>query len=138
MAPRKQSLAAPALAVLLALAGCGLRQAEPGAPEGSVRFALEDQPDPEVFQREGNARRDAVTAPAGMWGVVAGLARPERALVRSLETGAEVEVALYSGAPGGGAVIRLSPQAADALGVLGPAVPVQVTALRREPRLIAP
>jgi hypothetical protein len=135
MAPRKQSLVALALAVMLVLAGCGLRQTE---PEGAVQFALEDQLEPEVFQREGNARRDSDTAPGGMWGVVSGLARPERAVVRNLENDSEVSVALYSGSPGGGTVIRLSPQAADALGVLDATVPVRVTALRREPRLIAP
>ena len=44
-------------------------------------------------------------------------------------------MALYRGR---GATIRLSPEAAEAVGVGSKPVPVQITALRREPKVTAP
>ena len=53
-------------------------------------------------------------------------------------TGASVVVALYSGTPGArGAAIRLSPEAADRLGLLDAPVEVRITALRREAEILA-
>jgi hypothetical protein len=69
--------------------------------------------------------------------VVAGLPRPERATVENLETGAETSVALFAGG-GNPADIRLSAEAADALGIGDRPVRVRVTALRREPQLAVP
>ena len=66
-----------------------------------------------------------------------GLRRPERAEVVNLETGAKVTVSLFSGgAPAGEA--RLSNAAAEALAIGDVPQRVRITALRREPRLVAP
>lgn len=100
-----------------------------------VDFA--DRLRPDIFERSGGALRDADTTTPGLWGVVPGLARSERAEVRNTATDAAVTVFLYGGTTGGGDIaIRLSPQAADALGLLDAPVPVTITAVRREPELV--
>jgi hypothetical protein len=120
-----------ALALLIGLAACGAS----GAPErspGALQISFEDRPEPGVFHREGPAVRDAPDGPAGLWAAVPGLPRPERARVVNLETGAEVTVALFAAGRG---PIRLSHEAADALGVADRPVAVRITALRRLPQI---
>jgi hypothetical protein len=128
-----------ALGLASAVAACGLApgDGDAGTPRGA-RLDFADREAPEVLEREGAARRAADDAASGLWGVIAGLRRPERALVRNVGSGAEVEVALYGGSAGSGAVIRLSPQASDILGILESPVQVRVVALRREPRIVRP
>lgn len=117
-------------------AACSPTADDRAAASGRLRIDFEDQPAPEVFERQGEARRAAETAPGGLWGVVSGLSRAERAVVRDTATGAEVTVPLFSG-PTDGAAIVLSRAAADALGMEEGPVAVTVTALRREPTLQA-
>jgi hypothetical protein len=97
-----------------------------------LRLSFEDQPEPDVFLHEGPAQRDASDGAPGLWAAVPDLAQPERALVVNVRNRRKVEVSLFR-ARGGAAI--LSGEAADALGVGGVAVPVRITALRREPRL---
>ena len=78
--------------------------------------------------------RDGPEGSAGLWAAVRGLPRPERALVENPANGAEVVVALFA-APGGGPDIRLSNEAAEALGIAGGPTVVRITALRREPQI---
>jgi hypothetical protein len=77
-------------------------------------------------------------AAPGYWAVAPGLPRPERARVERLDTGAAVQVALFAGRAGADGAIRLSPAAAQALGIGAGPAPVRVTALRREPRIARP
>ena len=76
--------------------------------------------------------RDAPDGAEGLWAAVAGLPRPERARIVNVDTGAEVVVALFAARRGSGAEIRLSNQAADALGIGDRPTPVHITALRRQ------
>lgn len=136
---RHRHLRKLAVAVFLLLAACTppdeTRETAGGGRDLDIAF--EDTPRPDVLSRTGNARRDdSSTAAPGLWAVVPGLSRAERAEVESLASGARVMVSLFAGNPGSGAAIRLSPQAADILGVLDAPVPVRITAIRREPVLI--
>ena len=126
---------ATGVALASILAGCA--QTPDGADAvstGAYRIVFEDRPVPEAFQRQGEARRAAENAPGGVWGVVAGLRRAERAQVRNIATGDEITVPLFNG-PTGGAVIILSRAAADEIGLAEAPVTVTVTAVRREPSL---
>lgn len=122
-----------ALVLACGLAACGqpgARGPDPGP--GSLALSFEDAPEPGVFLIEAPARRDRPDGAAGLWAAVRGLARPERAEAVNLATGARVTVALYR-AGGSGPAIRLSNEAADALGVEEAPVNVRITALRRRP-----
>lgn len=112
--------------------------AQPDAPQARVAgmaFSFEDVLEPRIYSHAGPAVAEAEDAAPGLWAAVPGLARAERGRIVNPASGAKVDVALYRGR---GATIRLSPEAAKALGVAGRAVPVQVTALRREPKVSAP
>jgi hypothetical protein len=102
-------------------------------PDRPLRISFEDAAAPAAFSREGPAVRDRDGGAEGLWAVVGGLPRPERARVVNLETGDEAVVALFAGPAG--QPIRLSNAAADALGIGGRAVPVRVTALRSRPAI---
>jgi hypothetical protein len=117
------------LAVLAVLAACG-REDSPPTAEGALRLTFEDRAEPAVFSREGTAIRDDPKGAAGLWAAVRGLPRPERALVENPANGRKVNVALFSASPSG-PDIRLSNEAADALGITDPAT-VRITALRSE------
>lgn len=140
-APRPAPLAgryrrhAAALA-LLALAACGGDGAA-DRPQPAFTLTFEPSAAPEVFEREGAGRRSARET-GGYWAVVQGLRRPESAVVRNLDTGAQVTVALFAGRPAGGAAAELSTEAADALGIDDAPVEVRVTAVRDEPRVVLP
>jgi hypothetical protein len=117
------------------LASCGSETPDVGAEPLELRF--EDVLAPEAYLREGPAVAEPPSAAPGYWAIAPGLPRPERARVERLDTGAQVQVALYGGREGPGGAVRLSPAAAEALALgVGPA-PVRVTALRREPRIAA-
>lgn len=115
------------------LSSCAPEGARPPA-EGALRLSYEDVLAPEAFAREGPAIPEPADGAAGFWAVTPGLPRPERARVENLRTGAATEVALFAGPGGPGGAVRLSAEAADAIGLAAPG-PVRVTALRREPRL---
>ncbi|MFO1210303.1 MAG: hypothetical protein U1E40_13955 [Amaricoccus sp.] len=120
------------LAFALALAACGRHG---GTTDGQgIALRFEDKAEPGVFSGEGPAVRDGPKGAGGLWAAVAGLPRPERGLVVNAGTGAKVVVALFAAGKGGPA-IRLSNEAADALGIGDDPVPVRITALRREPEL---
>jgi hypothetical protein len=119
-----------ALALGLALAGCGRLDAPP--PPGGMRLRFEDRPAPEAFALEAVAVRDRPDGSPGLWAAVRGLPRPERALVVNRATGEEVVVALFRS--GSGPAIRLSNEAADALGLRDPET-VRITALRQQTRI---
>lgn len=128
---------AAGLALVLAAVACTPSGgADYTAPTGRYQIGFEDRPVPQAFERQGEARRAAANAPGGMWGVVSGLRRAERAQVRNIATGAEVTVPLFSG-PTGGAAILLSRAASDEIGITDAPVAVTVTAVRREPTLRA-
>jgi hypothetical protein len=131
LARRSRSVGA-ALVVVATLAGCA-RQGG-GAPDAErpFRLSFEDRPAPVAFSLEAPAVRDRPGGAGGLWAVVPGLPRPERARVVNLATGAEAVVALFAGGPAG---IRLSNRAADALGIAAEPVPVRVTALRSRPSI---
>ncbi len=120
----------------MALAACVA-----GEPAGDAQPAftltIEASAAPEVFEREGPARRSGRDT-GGYWAVVQGLRRPESAVVRNLATGSEVTVALFSGRPVGDAAAELSAAAADALGIGEAPIRVRVTAVRDEPRVEPP
>jgi hypothetical protein len=123
--------------LLAALSGCApARDADDG--EGlHFEVAFVDRLRPDILERSGNALRDSDTSTPGFWGVVPDLRRAERAEVRNLATDASVTVALFAGSTGYSDIaIRLSPQAADALGVLEAPVPVRITAVRHEPEIV--
>lgn len=125
-------------ALALLAAGCALPEGSGPGPGGRFGIALQDRERPEILQREGLAVRGAAEDVPGYWGVLPGLEQAERAIVENLASGASVQVSLWSGDTGReGAVIRLSPQAADELGILATPARVRVTALRREPLLVA-
>lgn len=135
--PRLTRLAVAA-ALVAAMTGCADAPAEPAAsalhgPE-ELRLRFEDVLAPSIFDWTGPAAADPDGAP-GLWAVVPGLARPERGRVALAGGDAHVDVALFRGATGPGGSIRISAEAAEALGVGESAARVRVTALRREPRL---
>ncbi len=99
----------------------------------AIELRFEDVAAPSVFRSESMGRRAGPDAAPGLWAVVPGLERPERAEVLHLRSGAMVTVALFSGGASG--TIGLSPAAAEALGIGAEPVPVRVTALRRVPRI---
>jgi hypothetical protein len=117
------------LALLACLTGCARPE---GAPEPRYSLSFEDRAEPEVFAREAPAVRDREGGAAGLWAAVRGLPRPERALVVNLGTGAEVAVALFRASAD---PVRLSNEAADALGIGAAPVRVRITALRQEVKL---
>ena len=114
------------------LAGCA-RQGGPADAERPLRLSFEDQPAPAAFSLEAPAVRDRPGGAGGLWAVVPGLSRPERARAVNLATGAEAVVALFAGGAAGR--IRLSNAAADALGIAAQPVAVRVTALRSRPSI---
>ncbi len=124
-----------ALGLALMLGACGGGDAAGPASTDPLGLSFEDVAQPAAFAREGPATRAGPGEAEGSWAVVADLPRPEAALVVNLESGARTRVALFEGAPGAGAAVRLSAAAAEALGIGERTVPVRVTALRREPRL---
>jgi hypothetical protein len=138
MAQRRKTATTLCMGLALALPACGIGSDAPEPAEGAIRVAFQDVEAPEVLQREGRARRAENGTAGGLWGVLSGLRRPERALVRNLDSGAEVEVALYGGSAGRDAMMSLSPAASDLLGILDEPVPVRVVALRREPQIVQP
>jgi hypothetical protein len=104
------------------------------APAGlALRF--EDVPTPAAFSWTGPAVADAPGGAAGFWAVAPGLPRPERGRIERLDGAASVDVALFAGR---GGALRVSTEAAEALGLGDAAARVRVTALRREPRLAPP
>ena len=124
------------LALLALLAACGrIGDASDAAADQPVRLRFEDRPEPDVFSREGPAARDGAKGSAGLWASVVGLKRPERGLVENTATGAEVVVALFAAREGAEPAIRLSNEAADAIGIGDAPAPVRITALRREPQI---
>lgn len=133
---RIRSLWASALAV--PLTACGLAPGPAGdTAAGSIQLSMEERELPGVFDRRGLGRPVA-GGPDGLWAVVAGLPRPESAVVRNSETGSEVTVPLFRGPTGQDpADIRLSVAAAEAIGIGDRPQPVHVTALRREPTLLS-
>ena len=114
------------------LAACAGPGTEAPDAERPFRLRFEDAPAPAAFGLEAAAVRDRAGGAEGLWAVVPGLPRPERATLVNLETGDETEVALFAGGAG---PIRVSNEAADAVGIGADPVPVRVTALRRRPSL---
>lgn len=128
------------LALLAVLAACGRTEGTPeatpdGAADRPVRLRFEDRPEPDVFSREGPATRDGPNGSAGLWASVVGLKRPERGLVENTDTGAKVVVALFVAREGAEPAIRLSGEAAEAIGIGNAPAAVRITALRREPQI---
>ena len=129
----------PTALAVLALAGCALRDAGEAADPDTLRLRFEETVHPEIFLREALGRRASSEETEGLWAVVPDLPRPERAEVRNLRSGARVRVALFAAEKGADAdEVRLSPAAADVLGIAGEPVPVRITALRRDPRILQP
>lgn len=124
---------------LAACAGSGLRLAS-GEPAASsregIRIAFEDVAAPDVLRIEGEAAVAGEEAGAGIWAAVPDLPRPERALVRSSQTGRTVLAALF-----GGEDRRplLSHDAARALGIgANRTAPVTIVAVRSEVVVVPP
>ena len=133
MTERRRARGIGLLAMTALLAACS-RFGEPGAPaESGLAIRFEDRAEPQVFEREGPARRDHADGAAGRWATVPGLPRPERARVVNVASGAATVVALFVGQPG--APIRLSNEAADALGIGEEPATVHITALRSRPEV---
>jgi hypothetical protein len=120
-----------ALGLTVVLAACGPAGA-PGTDPGAMSISFEDRAEPGAFEREGTAVRDGEGGAGGLWATVPGLPRPERARIVNLDTRAEATVALFDA---GGGSIRLSNEAADALGIGARPTPVRITALRRLPQI---
>jgi hypothetical protein len=110
------------------IAGCDERRA---GDEG-LQIRFEDQAEPGVFERTGTAARDEPGGAPGLWAAVPGLPRPERAEIVNLDTGDRATVALFR-SPGG--AIRVSNEAADAIGISTDPAQVRVTALRSVPAI---
>lgn len=126
-----------AFAMVAALPACGRfasdSDSRPAGVNGDVlALSFEDAPEPGVFVLQADAVRDEAEGAGGLWAAVEDLDRPERAEAVNLETGKAVVVALYRASRPGGP-IRLSNEAADALGVGEGPVNVRITALRRKP-----
>jgi hypothetical protein len=119
-----------ACVALAALGACALLPDGPPEDQG-LRLKVEDRAEPGVYSREGPAVRDAPDGSPGLWAAVVDLPRPERALVVNPATRSEVVVALFAARQGSPA-IRLSNEAADALGIGAGPARVRITALRRE------
>ncbi len=113
--------------LLVALLGACARPGAAPDAERPLRLSFEEAPAPDAFSLEAPAVRDRADGAAGLWAVVPGLTRPERARIVNLDTGDETVVALFAGRPG---PVRLSNEAADALGIDGDRASVRVTALR--------
>ncbi len=126
-----------ALAALAA--GCAPEGGSRSGPAGQdadpvrLRLAYVDVLAPQVYAREGRVRVEAEDAAAGFWAVAPGLPRAEHGRVENLATGATLDMPLFIGARSG--AIRLSPAAAQALGIGEAPAFVRVTVLRREPRI---
>lgn len=116
------------LALALLAGACGPHEA---ADEG-IRIRFEDRAEPAAFERTGTAVRDEPGGAPGLWAAVPGLPRPERAEIVNLDTGDTTVVALFRT---GGGTVRVSNEAADALGIAATPVPVRVTALRSVPEV---
>jgi hypothetical protein len=126
-----------ALAVSGLTFACGPGESGGKAGDAGLRLSFEDREEPGVFRREGVGRRDPAGEAEGLWAVVPGLPRPERALVENLANGDRTVVALFAGR-GDPADVRLSDEAAEALGIGDRPARVRVTALRAEPQIVAP
>jgi rare lipoprotein A (peptidoglycan hydrolase) len=100
-----------------------------------MQIRFEDKPEPEAFALEAEAVRDAPEGADGLWAAVAGLPRPERALVVNASNGRKVVVALFKAPRGTATPIRISNAAADALRMGDAPAEVRVTALRREAKV---
>lgn len=137
MARRWRGSGIGGLALLAALGACGWGGDDGGAGPGErpLRLSFEDRPEPDVFSREGQAARDGPKGSAGLWAAVVGLKRPERGLVENAATGRKVVVALFVAPAGADPAIRLSNDAADAIGLGDAGGAVRITALRREPQI---
>jgi hypothetical protein len=116
------------LALALLAGACGLRQ----PADAGMQIRFEDHAEPGVFERTGTAQRDKPDGAPGMWAAVPGLPRPERAEIVKLDTGDKAVVALFRT---GGGTIRLSNEAADAVGVTAGPTKVRVTAVRSLPEI---
>ncbi len=132
-----------AAACALVLTSCGLpdlQNDDPPTAAGDVQITFEDVAIPGVFDVEGTAvRSDDGSRAGGLWGVVGGLRRPERALVVNEANGKRVTVALFEATRSmQGHAILLSALAADELGVNDLPIPVRITAVRSEPKLVSP
>jgi hypothetical protein len=112
-------------------AGSGTNATDAG-DEALLTIRFEDVEAPEILEIAATARPASAEAGAGLWAAVPGLARPERGRVTRADGAAEVVVALYRAAAGGG--LSLSAEAAEALGIAGPTA-VRIVALRPLPRL---
>lgn len=138
---RKAGQLCALMAALALLGACAQRNGAAGgaAGGGGEAFALSfgDRLAPEVFQRDLVARRDRPGGTQGAWVTVAGLRRAERALIVNLASGAQAEVALFPGPVRSGEA-RVSNAAAELIGLGAAPVRARVTALRREPVLVAP
>lgn len=124
---RRNCLAAT---VSLLIAGCAVEELP---PQGGLQVGFEDSLRPDVLLREGEVRRVADREASGFWAIVPDLERPERALVQRADSEAVIVVALFNGTGG----MRLSPAAADALGIGDEPARVRITALRSEARILA-
>ena len=120
-----------AIVLTALLAACGDRGAAPD-PDKPMHLRFEDAADPAAFSLEAPAVRGGAEGAAGLWAAVPGLNRPERARLVNPATGAAVVVALFARRDG---PIRLSAEAADALGIGDRPATVRVTALRSRPEL---
>ena len=118
--------------LLVALLGACARSGAAPDAERPLRLSFEEAPAPDAFSLEAPAVRDREGGAGGFWAVVPGLTRPERARIVNLDTGDETVVALFAGRPG---PVRLSNEAADALGIDGDRASVRVTALRSQATL---
>ncbi len=125
------------VALLPACAPTSAPTRPPAAGAAGLQLRFEDALAPGVFERTGLAVAEPPDGAAGLWAVVPGLPRPERARIENLGTGATTDVALFAGRGPRGA-IRVSAEAAAALGLGATAATVRVTALRREPRIAPP
>jgi hypothetical protein len=130
-----------AAALAAAVTACApLRDAPPPttAPSGpeELRLSFDDMLAPSIFDLTGPAMADPEAA-GGLWAVVPGLSRPERARILRLDGGASVTVALFRGPTARDGAVRISAAAAEALGMGEEPAQVRITALRREPRLAA-
>ena len=126
-----------ALAVaLVAPVACGRSDGDAGrSPGGGLQIRFEDKPDPGAFALEAPAVRDGPKGAAGLWAAVAGLPRPERAIVVNTHNGRKVVVALFAAPRDASVRVRLSNEAADLLRMGDGPENVRITALRREPKI---